>query len=58
MLCIIEKSCHRVRFRTKKSVGFPLLVAIFDPAGANDSARGCGKFGGAFPRVVVGLTKC
>jgi hypothetical protein len=58
MLCIIEKSRHQVRFRTEKSVCFPLPIAIFDPAGANDSARGCGKLGGAFPRVVVGLTKC
>jgi len=47
-----------VRFGTEKSVGFPLLNAIFDSAATRDSSvRGrCGW--GALPRIQVGLSRC
>jgi hypothetical protein len=52
-----EKEPYAVRFGTEKSIGFPVLNAIFDNAIRRDSCARCGR-GGGRPRIQVELSKC
>jgi hypothetical protein len=58
MLCVFEKSLGAVRFSTEKSVGFPMLMGIFDSAVSRDSLTRNGSGWGALPHIFVELAAC
>ena len=47
-----------VRFGTEKDIGFPVLIAIFDPAVSRGSSVCPGSGGGVLPQKFVELSVC
>jgi hypothetical protein len=58
MLPVFEKPRAAVRFSTEKSVGFPVLVGIFDSVVTRDSTSRHGSGWGALPHIIVELAIC
>jgi hypothetical protein len=53
-----QKHAVAVRFGTEKSVGFPVLMGIFDSAVTRDSNTRCSSGWGVLPRITVELAAC
>ena len=58
MLLAFEKPQRDVRFGTEKSIGFPVLIGIFDSAVSRDSSLCNGSGWGVLPRIFVELAAC